>query len=389
MTVELTLVNLRFAAELEIQLGRNNARFCLNLHWSATAKGFAMRTFDYAHLPKGLFGGKVGDANMRVYEDKGKLDVLEQMHPELLEPFKAPARLNSIDASAHIEGLYVDRARVTDLMAGAEPLGETEAQIVGYAKTLDLIEEEAADLELSTATVVQLYETMYGYRNLGRKSRYRKKDYMYVQVDGHTQAMPVSPITAFETPLVLGGACDSLAGAFEVSHASPLVLASVFTVDFLCIRPFDEGNGRIARLFADLMLKKAGFGVTRYMSVDRVIEEDAMGYYDALNACVEGWDRGRNDYTPYALYWLEHIHEAYQQLFAEVESSSNEHGGKSERIRQFVLNADEPVSKRRILDAHPDVSEATVENVLGKMVKAGEVRKLGAGRATTYENAAH
>ena len=343
-----------------------------------------MRTFDYGHLPKGLFGGAVGDANMRVHEDKGRLDVYEQMRPELLEPLKASARSENADASAHIEGLYIDKARLAALMAGGEPLGETEAQIAGYAAALDLIDAEAAGLDLSTATIINLYETMYGYRNLGRKSRYRKKDYAYVQVDGHVQAMPVSPITAFETPLVLGGACDSLAEAFTTSHASPLVLAAVFTIDFLCIRPFDEGNGRIARLFADLMMKKAGFTVARYMSLDRILEEDAMGYYDALNACVEGWDRGRNDYAPFALYWLEHIHEAYQRLFNTLEKVAGEPAGKSERVRSYVLNAGEPVSKRQIREAYPDISEATVEAELGRMVKEGVVEKIGAGRSTRY-----
>ena len=344
-----------------------------------------MRTFDYSHLPKGLFGGKVGEANMQVYEDKGKLDAYVQMSPDLLASFKLAAHRDSSDSSARIEGLYVDKSRVADLLAGGEPLGETEAQIVGYARALDLIESDAEAFDLSTGTVVRLYETMYGYRDLGRKSRYRKKDYIYVQVDGHAQAMPVSPITAFETPLVLGGACDSLADSFGSTHSSPLVLAAVFTVDFLCIRPFDEGNGRIARLFSELMLRKAGFDVSRYMSLDRVIEHDAMGYYDALNACVEGWDRGRNDYAPYALYWLERIHETYQRLFDALESEANKPGGKSERVREYVLTSEVAVSKRQILDAHPDISEATVENVLGKMVKAGEVRKVGAGRSTAYE----
>ena len=320
MTVELTSVNLRFAAELEIQLGRNNVRFCLNLHWCASeAKGFAMRTFDYGHLPKGLFGGKVGDANMKVYEDKGKLDVLEQMHPELLAPLSG--RISTTWTRRRASRASTSTAALPALMEApsrsARPRRRSSA-----TRSAGPHRGRGDDLELSTATVVQLYETMYGYRNLGRKSRYRKKDYMYVQVDGHPQAMPVSPITAFETPLVLGGACDSLAEAFDAEACSPLILNAVFTVDFLCIRPFDEGNGRIARLFADLMLKKAGFGVTRYISVDRVIEEDAMGYYDALNACVEGWDRGSNDYAPYALYWLSVIHEAYQQLFAgEVNES--------------------------------------------------------------------
>lgn len=342
-----------------------------------------MRTFDYLHLPQRLFQGETGDINVRLYEDKGKLALLEQLHGDQLALLRDAAHADNVDASTRIEGLYVDFDRVRALIAGAEPVGETEAQIVGYSNALRLIEEGKDDLDLSTSTVVKLYETLYGYRDLGTKSRYRKKDYLYVQVDGHLQAMPVSPITAFETPLVLGGACDSLEQAFDANAYSPLVLAAVFTVDFLCIRPFDEGNGRIARLFADLMLSKAGFNVARYVSIDRINERAAMDYYDALNACVDKWDRGGNDYTPYVLYWLETLHKAYEELFDKVELMSSTNG-KSGRVRLFVERAGGEVSKRMIREALSDVSEATIENELGKLVKEGVLEKLGAGRATRY-----
>ena len=180
-----------------------------------------MRTFDYGHLPKGLFSGMVGDANMKVFEDKGKLDLYEQMHPELLAPFEEAARMDNADASARIEGLYVDKARVAALMAEDEPIGETEAQIAGYAKALSVIDDELADLDLSTATIVKLFETMYGYRNLGRKSRYRKKDYIYVQVDGHAQAMPVSPITCTSTRFRIRFAAVSATEIYRISHQTP------------------------------------------------------------------------------------------------------------------------------------------------------------------------
>lgn len=378
-----------------------------------------MRTFDYRHLPQGLFDGKVGDANVRLYEDKGKLQLLERDHSEQLDALRAEAHLSNVDASARIEGLYVDVERARALIAGeATPADETEAQIVGYSNALRLVEgahagagaegrstaegaganasagsraaagrapsERGPELGLSTTTILTLYETLYAHRELGRKSRYRKKDHLFVQVDGHPQAMPVSPITAFETPLVLGGACDSLADAFVVDTCSPLILNAVFTVDFLCIRPFDEGNGRIARLFANLMLDAAGFGVFRYMSVDRVIEREAMGYYDALNACVDKWDRAANDYTPYVLFWLDAVHQAYQELFAKIDLHLSANNSKSELVRLYVRQAQDAVSKRQIMAALPSVSEATVENVLGDMVKRGEVRKVGAGRATAY-----
>ena len=343
-----------------------------------------MRTFDYRHLPKNLFDGKVGDANVRLYEDRGKFDVLKQVHAADLEALRERAHLDNVDASTRIEGLYVDRARVREVVGGAEPIGETEAQIAGYSNALRLIEGDIASLDLSTSTVLALYETMYAHRNLGRKSRYRKKDYAYVQVDGHVEAMPVSPITAFETPLVLGGACDSLADAFSADACSPLILGAVFTVDFLCIRPFDEGNGRISRLFADVMLEKAGFDIARYVSIDRIIEGRAMDYYNALNACVEGWDRGANDYAPYVLFWLEVVHEAYTTLFDGIAAQSGSAGGKTQRVQRFVMDADEPVSKKQIREALPDISEATVEAALGAMVKEGVVEKVGAGRSTSY-----
>lgn len=343
-----------------------------------------MRTFDYRRLPQKLFQGKVGDANVRAYEDKGKLDMLKDLHPEALAVLQGQAHFDNVEASTHVEGLYVDSARARAVVDGDEPRDEVEAQIAGYSQALKLVEDGADEIDLSTATILKLYEGLYAHRELGRKSRYRKKDYAYVQVDGHMQAMPVSPITAFETPLVLGGACDSLADAFSADACSPLILNAVFTVDFLCIRPFDEGNGRVSRLFADVMLAKAGFDITRYVSIDRIIENDAMAYYDALNACVEKWDRGQNDYGPYVLYWLEVVHEAYRQLFAKVQLNTSAPGAKTERVRLFVEQAMDAVTKRQIREALPDISEATVEAALGSMVKEGSVEKLGAGRSTSY-----
>ena len=342
-----------------------------------------MRTFDYRHVPPGLFRGETGDLNVLLHEDKGKLELLKQVRPAEIKALRDHAHIDNVEASMRIEGLFADSDRIRAIAAGATPTNENEWQAAGYAHALELIEQDAAGLDLSTTTIVGFYEALYAHRNLGNRSRYRRKDYIYVQVDGHLQAMPVSPVTAFETPLVLGGACDSLADAFIAGTRSALILAAVFTVDFLCIRPFEEGNGRISRLFADLLLSKAGFDVARYTSIDRLIENSAMEYYDALNACVEGWDRGANNYVPFVLYWLGKVHEAYLKVFADIESQTNAHG-KSERVRAFVQSAKDPVSKRTIRAALPDVSEATVEAELGRLVKERRVEKIGRGRATAY-----
>ncbi len=343
-----------------------------------------MRTFNYRNLPKNLFDGEIGAANVHLYEDKGKLSALKASRMSQFEALRAQAHLDNVDASMRIEGLYLERGRLQELLNGTAPATEIEAQAIGYSNALHLIEDNDSALDFSTSTILLFYEALYAHRNLGTKSRYRKKDFMYVDVDGRPQAVPVSPINAFETPLVLGGACDSLAEAFNADACSPLILNAIFTIDFLCIRPFDEGNGRIARLLAHLLLVKAGFDIARYYSVDRLIEQSGMAYYDALNSCVEGWERGVNDYSPYVLYWLEMLHAACQQLIDIVDEPATGIGAKSRRVRQFVKRADKPISKRDLRTALPDISEATIENELGKLVKEGLTEKVGAGRSTAY-----
>ena len=343
-----------------------------------------MRKFDYHRLLQRLNTGKVADASARLYECKGRLDALKSLRGRELGLLEETARFDNVDASMHIDGLYLDAARLHDLLAGAEPANDLESQAVGYSDALGLVSREFDDLDVSTTTVLTLYEKLYAHRALGRKSRYRKKDYIYVEIDGHPQATPVSPITAFETPLVLGGACDSLSEELASDGANPLILSGAFTLDFLCIRPFDEGNGRISRAFASLLLAKAGFDVWRYVSVDRFIEATAMEYYDALNACVERWDRGANDYTPYIHYWLTVLEQAYRRLFQRIDELSGDVGGKTGRVRLFVENARGPITKRMIREGLPDVSEATVEAALGNMVKEGLIEKVGSGRSTSY-----
>lgn len=343
-----------------------------------------MRTFDYRNIPASLFDGAITSAVMRVYEDKGKLDVLERLHPQAVEAHRAQALFDTIDASTRIEGMYPDAKRVRALLKGADPNNAIEQQVAGLAEALDLVRAHAQDLDASTSTILMLYETLFKHRDLGKKSRYRKKDYAYVQVDGHMEAMPVSPIAAFETPLLLGGACDSLAAALDGDAPNPLIQIAMFTIDFLCIRPFDEGNGRIMRLFANLLLERAGFSIVRYASIDRTMERTAMQYYDALNSCVDGWDRNANDYRPYIVYWLEAIHQTYGRLLDAIDLEPGSSYGKSERVEKFVRHAEGAITKRQVREAFPDISEATVESVLGRLVREGAIRKVGAGRGTAY-----
>ncbi|MGN0078640.1 MAG: Fic family protein [Coriobacteriales bacterium] len=343
-----------------------------------------MRTFDYLHKPHSLEGAQVDALLAQLHEDKGRLEALKGSHGSRLAALEQRAVLESACASARIEGIAASEERLAALLSQGEPAcaNADEQEALGYCRALQLLGRQAAALPVESGTAVRLFEELYSFRALGDRSRYRRKDYAYVQVDRHMQAVPVSPVPAFETPLVFGGACDALALALDSRELSPALLAAQFTVDMLCIRPFDTGNGRIARLFADLVLRKGGFDICRYMSVDSLIEQRAVEYYDALNACTMGWDKSRNSYEPFALYWLDAVHRAYQALFGQLEG--NGVLSKTERITAYLMQASEPVSKAQLARALPDVSVAMIENVLGRLVREGRAEKLGASRATRY-----
>lgn len=345
-----------------------------------------MRTFSYSTLPDELKTREVRDRVTALYEAKGRLSLLFSSHPEVFSRLERQARLDAVVSSLLIEGIPIDRSRVPSLLAGDIPAeNDLDNQIVGYARAWDSILSGWGDMNLSSATIVHLYETLFQGRNLGTRSRYRRKDQIYTMVNGQPQPVQVSPINAFETPLVLGGACDSLAEAFDQSDTSPLVMAAVFTVDFLCIRPFDEGNGRIIRLFSQLVLEKAGIDLQRYVSIDRMIAQSPSQYYDALNECAEGWDSNSGTYLPYLEYWLALLEQSTDELFSAIDREVNGPSGKSDKVLAFIMSCAGKITKQQIRESCPDVSISTIENMLGKLVREGALEKTGAGRSTSYK----
>ena len=346
-----------------------------------------MKSFEYSAIQEHACSTQICKLIAQLHEDKGKFDALRAMHAKLFEDLRQEAFFDNVDSSARIEGIYLDENRVSELCdKDATASDNQEKQISGYAEALRFIEENAHALPFSTAVVVAFHDMMYEpVGGATRRSSYRKKDYADVMTPDGIQRVKVSPITAFETPLYLGAACDSLAGCLDNHTCTELLYIPYFTVDFLCIRPFSEGNGRITRLLTHLILARAGVEVTSYMSLDRILEESGMEYYDALNACVLGWDVNRNTYEPFALYWLTKLHECYERLFDTVAEKKNAAGlGKSDRIRAYFKHHNQATTKADLRDAFPDISVSTIENALRQLVEEGIIEKVGSGRSTAY-----
>ena len=347
-----------------------------------------MKTFAYQSIREHACSDEVCALIAQLHEDKGKFETLRTVHPDVFESLQTQAFFDNVDSSTRVEGIYLDQKRLSELLeTDAEPASDEERQVIGYADALRAIEENPAML-FSTSMIVEFHDKMYGSPTGGkrRKSSYRKKDYADIVTPDGVQHVKVSPIAAFETPLYLGAACDSLAGCLDMSICSELLYIPYFTIDFLCIRPFDLGCGRLTRLVSHLLLLRSGVEVTCYMSLDRIIEESGMEYYNALNACVLGWDENKNDYEPFVLYWLSKLHECYEKLFARVnECSRTRNLSKPERIEAYFDTHEETTTKSQIKEAFPDISISTIENALRDLVNRGIIQKIGSGKLTAYK----
>ena len=162
------------------------------------------------------------------------------------------------------------------------------------------------------------------------------------------------------------------------------MMIPAFAVDVMCIKPFDEGTGRLVRLFSLLLMEKAGFDVGRYVSIDRLCERHAAAYYEALNACLGSWDAQECDYSPFVELWLSLAREACRTLLAAIENAPAGAPSKAQQVRDLFAFRGSPMTKAQFVATLPEVSLSTVENALHALVREGYLEKIGAGRSTAY-----
>lgn len=355
-----------------------------------------MKTFDYHLVSAQDFSPHCRELMKRVREDKGTMQAVRQMYPALLSKLEDDAFFESVRSSACLEGLYVDMSRVREIAAessdergGSEAarnsLSDTESQLAGYAHALRSVRESLGSARgISSSELVRVHDAIFAARGTDGKSSYRRRDHVRMMVDGRMQPVKVSPIAAFETPLYTGAACDSVTHALD-EGGETLAIIPEFCVDLMCIRPFDEGTGRVMRLAMTALMERGGYDIGRYKCLERAFEESAADYYNALNACASGWEDGKNAYEPFVAYWLGVVHRAYVELFSQTSFVEGGHPSKSERVRLYFENHPGAHAKRDVVEACRDVSLSTIELALGDLTRRGVLRKSGAGRATRYE----
>ena len=345
-----------------------------------------MREFDFkASAAKLLTNDTVNMLGM-IHEYKGQQNLFIEAKADVLSHLLEIAKIQSTEASNRIEGIYTSDARIQALVKEkSAPRNRNENEIAGYRDVLATIHENYDYIPPRANVILQLHRDLYQYSGVGIGGRFKNTDNVIEEVtaDGE-QRVRFRPVSAFETPDMVEALCNQFLREVDRGEVDPLLLIPMFVLDFLCIHPFNDGNGRMSRLLTLLLLYRSGYIVGKYISIEMLIEKTKDTYYDALQASSTGWHDGTNDYMPFVSYTLGIIKSAYKIFSERVEHLTTKGISKPERVRQFIENKLGKVTKKDIMDACPDISTTTIEKALGELVKDGTIIKIGNGRGTGY-----
>lgn len=345
-----------------------------------------MRSFDYTLRPEKLLTPQIVQMVASIHEHKGKQELFLEANMDEIKTLLDVAMVQSTKASNRIEGIYTSDKRLEELMQEkAEPRNRSEAEIVGYREVLSTIHESYDYIRPRPSVILQLHRDLYSYGYSAVGGQYKHGDNVIAEVDpqGHQKARFI-PVPSFQTAEAMESLCTAFLEAWETRRMDPLILLPMFILDFLCIHPFDDGNGRMSRLLTLLLLYQAGYIVGKYISVEMLIEKTKETYYETLQASSFGWHEGENDYEPFVKYFLGILLKAYNEFEDRVEYLSHRKMSKPERIKAVIEQKVGTITKKEIMERCPDISKVTVERTLTDLVKRGTLQKIGAGPATGY-----
>ncbi|MCD8123060.1 MAG: Fic family protein [Clostridiales bacterium] len=343
-----------------------------------------MRTFDYIKEPVKLLTPEIVQMIGSIHEHKGKQELFLEANMDELKTLLEVALIQSTGASNRIEGIYTTDKRLEELVSQkAEPRNRSEQEIAGYREVLSTIHESYEYINPRPNIILQLHRDLYSYAGSG--GNYKNSDNVIAETDaeGHQKTRFI-PVPAFQTADAMEELCSRFLQAWEADHIDKLILIPMFILDFLCIHPFNDGNGRMSRLLTLLLFYKAGYIVGKYISVEMLIEKTKETYYEALQASSAGWHENANSYEPFLKYYLGIILKAYNEFENRVEHLKTRTLSKPERIRAMIDQKVGKITKREIMEACPDISKTTVERTLTDLVKRGYIAKVGSGPATAY-----
>lgn len=345
-----------------------------------------MRKFNYDFLDNGLIPSNLVNITSGIYSLKTANASRKQQFVKVFTELESVAKVQSVKSSNAIEGIITSDQRILEIVnQSSAPLNHDEAEIAGYRDALNMIHTGYEHIDFSVKDILSLHETMMAASGDPLAGKYKQTDNVIVEIDvSGNRRVRFRPVPAGETEKAMEQLELAYLDACSNSHINQLLLIPCVILDFLCIHPFRDGNGRMSRLLSLLLLYKNGFDAGKYISFEEQINRNKDLYYDALQRSSDGWDINSNDYFPFMQDFLLTLFMCYKELDKRFSVVNGKHVSKTTRIEAAVLESLIPLSKADICKIHPDISPTTVEAVLGKMVKEGLIKRIGASRASRY-----
>lgn len=344
-----------------------------------------MRTFNYSAIRDYLWDSEILGLIAAIYKEAGKQELYLKQRPEELEKLIEIAKIQSTEASNAIEGIVTTSTRIKQLVEEkTTPKNRDEQEIAGYRDVLNIIHENFDVIPISQNYILQLHKILYSHMNnfMAGKTKNVQNYISATYPDGHVQVL-FTPMAPCETPEAIDKICEEYNLAIGNMELEPLILIPVFIHDFLCIHPFNDGNGRMSRLLTTLLLYRNGFYVGRYISLEGKIAKNKDLYYDALSRSQDGWHEGTEDIIPFIKYMLGIILAAYK----DFEDRMDLIGAKLsalEIVRRASKNKLGRFNKQDIRELCPNLSDSSIEGALRKMLSSGELKREGKGKNTCY-----
>jgi Fic family protein len=314
-------------------------------------------------------------------EYRGKQQLFVAQSPEVLSDLRQVAVVESTESSNRLEGVVVAPHRLKSLvLKNATPQSRSEQEVAGYRDALGLIHESEEEMPFSEGTILQLHSMLYRYMpQPGGRWKATNNDIIERHPDGSSR-IRFRPIAAHLTPMAMADMMARYRTALDQHLADPLVLVPLVVLDFLCIHPFPDGNGRMARLLTLQLLYHFDYAVGRFISLERIFEESKESYYETLEASSQGWHEGEHNIAPWLDYFWGALLRAYKEFEERVGTIERGRGAKGDRVRAEILKRQLPFSITDIEEACPGISRDTVRLVLRTMKTEGLISPMGKGR---------
>jgi len=320
-----------------------------------------------------------------VGEFRGRQELFFRQAPEVLRGLLEVAKIESSESSNRLEGVTVPRDRLRRLVVNlAQPRNRSEQEVAGYRDALAMMHSSAREMTFTPNIMLQLHGMLYRYMpNPGGRWKPADNDIVERLSNGATRVR-FRPVPAHLTLPAVEQLSSQYSAATQILQTDSLIVIPLAILDFLCIHPFADGNGRLARLLTLMLLYHSDYEVGRYISIERVYEQSKEGYYETLEASSQGWHEGRHDPHPWLNYFWGVLLRAYREFEERVNELQPRSGTKSDRVKRAIETHSQPFSISEIEAACPGTSRETVRVVLRELSREGLIASTGKGRSAKW-----